>query len=363
MAPKLSLTMIVRDEEATLGRVLYAAGKFCDELVVVDTGSTDRTRDIAEAAGARVLNFPWVDDFAAARNHALQAATGDWVLWLDADDVLTKDVQDAMLLVKKTVLSDNLDAIYSPYQYHFDAAGVCTYDFPRERLVRKTDALNWVGRVHEVLHGAGSRTMHRDDLYVEHRPKEAKQLAKVDRNLLILESVLAEGDRSSRTLLYYACELCDHKRYAEAYLVFEEYLTASPAVDWERHNVLVRMAQCALEDDRVDEARTRLFEALTLDPCRTEPFLILGHLHFTQSEWSKALPWYSAASVLARPRDGFVDRADYSWRPWDHLSVCLINTGKLAEGIAATLKAIELGSPEVNRLRKNATWAIDELTK
>lgn len=355
--------MIVRDEEATLGRVLFQAAQFCDELVVVDTGSTDRTRSIAEAAGARVLDFTWIDDFGAARSHALEAATGDWVLWLDADDILTKDVQAAMRLVKETVLSEDLDAIYSPYRYHFDAAGICTLDFPRERLVRKTEGLAWVGRVHEVLHVPGSRILHRDDLYVEHRPLEFKQASKVGRNLLILESALTAGDRSPRTLLYYARELGDHQRYAEAYQVFEEYLTTESGVDWERHSALVRMAECALATDRVDAARDRLFEALTLDPCRAEPFLILGHLHFNHEEWARALPWYSAAAALARPSDGFTQPADYSWRPWDHLSVCLINTGKWEEGIAATLRAIELGSPEVERLRKNATWAIDQLTR
>ena len=362
MAPRLSLTMIVRDEEATLGRVLAQAGQFCDELVVVDTGSTDGTRSIAEAAGARVLDFTWIDDFAAARNHALEAATGDWVLWLDADDVLTTDVQAAMRVVKETVLSGDLDAIYSPYRYHFDAAGICTSNFPRERLVRKTEGLTWVGRVHEVLHIPGPRILHRDDLYVEHRPLEANQAAKVGRNLRILESAHTAGDRSSRTMLYYARELCDNKRYAEAYDAFGEYLM-DPGVDWEKHSALVRMAECALEMDRVDEARGRLFEALTLDPRRAEPFLMLGHLHFNHEEWSKALPWYSAATALARPSDGFTQPADYSWRPWDQLSVCLINTGKLAEGIAATLKAIELGCPDVDRLRKNATWAIDRVTR
>ena len=362
MAPKLSLTMIVRDEEATLGRVLYQAAQFCDELVVVDTGSTDRTKSIAEAAGARVLEFTWIDDFGAARNHALEAATGDWILWLDADDVLTKEVQAAMSLVKETVLSDDLDAIYSPYRYHFDAAGICTLDFPRERLVRKTEGVRWVERVHEVLHVPGSRILHRDDLYVEHRPHESKHAGKVDRNLRILETAIAEGDRSPRTLMYYARELRDHQRFAEAYVAFEEYLKEPPGIDWERHSALVRMAECALATDKVDEARACLFEALMLDPCRAEPFLFIGHLHFNQQEWGKALPWYSAAAALDRPPDGFTQPADYTWRPWDHLSVCLINTGKLTEGIAATLKAIELGSPEVDRLRKNATWAIEQLT-
>ena len=85
-APKITLCMIARDEERFLGECLERARGAYDELVVVDTGSVDRTVEIAESYGARVLHAPWQDDFSAPRNLALQAATGDWVLVLDADE-------------------------------------------------------------------------------------------------------------------------------------------------------------------------------------------------------------------------------------------------------------------------------------
>jgi glycosyltransferase involved in cell wall biosynthesis len=86
--PKVSLTMIVRNEEANLPACLESARGLFDEIVVVDTGSIDRTREIPRSFGARVCDFVWVDDFAAARNAALARATGDHAFWLDADDVL-----------------------------------------------------------------------------------------------------------------------------------------------------------------------------------------------------------------------------------------------------------------------------------
>jgi len=79
--------MIVRDEEASLARCLASFAEHVDELVVVDTGSTDRTIEIAESFGARVVRWAWRDDFAAARNVSLDAATGDWCVLVDADDV------------------------------------------------------------------------------------------------------------------------------------------------------------------------------------------------------------------------------------------------------------------------------------
>jgi len=85
---KVSLTMIVRNEESNLRPCLESARGLFDETVVVDTGSTDRTGEIALEFGAKVFDFVWVDNFAAARNEALAHATGDYAFWLDADDLL-----------------------------------------------------------------------------------------------------------------------------------------------------------------------------------------------------------------------------------------------------------------------------------
>ena len=81
---RISLTMIVKNEEANLPHCLESVAGLFDEIVVVDTGSKDRTREIAREFGARVFDFVWVDDFAAARNAALARATGDYAFWLDA---------------------------------------------------------------------------------------------------------------------------------------------------------------------------------------------------------------------------------------------------------------------------------------
>ena len=84
-----SLCMIVRDEEQDLAECLESVADLIDEIVVVDTGSTDRTCEVARRFGSRVFDFPWVDSFAAARNESLRHATGDWIFWLDADERLT----------------------------------------------------------------------------------------------------------------------------------------------------------------------------------------------------------------------------------------------------------------------------------
>jgi tetratricopeptide (TPR) repeat protein len=80
--------MIVKDEAHCIKECLLSVAAFCDEMIVVDTGSTDGTEGIAESMGAKVLHFPWIDDFSAARNFGLAAAAGDWILTLDADERL-----------------------------------------------------------------------------------------------------------------------------------------------------------------------------------------------------------------------------------------------------------------------------------
>jgi glycosyltransferase involved in cell wall biosynthesis len=84
---RVSLCMIVRDEEEMLPRCLAAAAHGVDEMVIVDTGSRDRTVEIAASFGARIIHHEWTGDFSEARNLALDAATGDWLVWLDADEV------------------------------------------------------------------------------------------------------------------------------------------------------------------------------------------------------------------------------------------------------------------------------------
>ncbi len=88
---RLSLCMIVKDEEEMLPRCLAAAAPAVDEIVVVDTGSSDRTIEIAREHGARVIERPWTGDFSEARNASFDAATGDWLMFLDADEVLVEE--------------------------------------------------------------------------------------------------------------------------------------------------------------------------------------------------------------------------------------------------------------------------------
>ena len=133
----LSLSMIVRDEEARLGECLRSVQGFADEMVVVDTGSTDATVAIAEAAGARVEQIPWPGDFAPARNQALEFLNGDWVLVLDADEQLRPEAIPALkaLMAQPDVLVINL------LRYEVGAA-MAPYSSV-SRLFRRHPSIRW----------------------------------------------------------------------------------------------------------------------------------------------------------------------------------------------------------------------------
>lgn len=88
---RLSLVMIVRDEESRIRGCLESISPYVDEIIVIDTGSIDRTREIARECGALVYERPWTDSFSDARNAGLDLATGDWIFWMDADDIITPE--------------------------------------------------------------------------------------------------------------------------------------------------------------------------------------------------------------------------------------------------------------------------------
>lgn len=90
--PSLGLIMIVRDEASNLGRSLAPVAACFDEVIVVDTGSTDHTIELCSDLGAKVFDFTWQDDFAAARNFSIAKATADWLFWLDADNAITPEM-------------------------------------------------------------------------------------------------------------------------------------------------------------------------------------------------------------------------------------------------------------------------------
>ncbi len=145
--PLLSAALIVKDEQAALPACLASLAGAVDEVVVCDTGSTDRTVEVAQAMGARVVRAPWTDDFSAARNVALDACRGTWVLSIDADEQLCLHEGTSLrLLVQRA----DVAALGVRLRNRTDRFGSGGYEHDALRLFRRGD-LHWVGAVHETL--------------------------------------------------------------------------------------------------------------------------------------------------------------------------------------------------------------------
>jgi tetratricopeptide (TPR) repeat protein len=193
----VSLCMIVKDEEAMLPRCLASVAEHVDELIVVDTGSTDRTVAIAESFGARVLHHEWTGDFSAARNVGLDAATGDWLLYLDADEVLADG--DGPLL-RELIGRTWREAFYLTETNHvgdLDDGVAVTHN--ALRLFRNRPAYRFEGRLHEQFaHRLPSlpERIELSALRLEHfgylgAVRDAKEKSR--RNIELLERQIADG--------------------------------------------------------------------------------------------------------------------------------------------------------------------------
>ena len=144
--PRISLVMMVKNEERFLPECLRRAAPCVDEIVVVDTGSTDRTVEIATSFGARIVPCPWSDDFSAPRNVGLEHATGDWVLVLDADEFLH---EDAPARIRELVTDAGVSGYHLVFRNVY--TGGKTIGVIMVRLFRRLPGIRWVNRIHEQI--------------------------------------------------------------------------------------------------------------------------------------------------------------------------------------------------------------------
>jgi tetratricopeptide (TPR) repeat protein len=207
----LSLCLIVKDEQAFLPECLGFAAGVSDEIIVVDTGSTDRTVEIAERHGARVLHYPWNDDFSAARNVSLSAATMDFILVLDADERLAPGSAEVIRELIDAEAEDAPPTLYLPLIENVDAEGRGLGADHMPRLWRRRPELVFTGRIHEVIgvDVPNLRQAYEDRFRIIHLgydPVIAESKGKRERNLRLLDRELADRPDDPMVVYYLAKE-------------------------------------------------------------------------------------------------------------------------------------------------------------
>jgi glycosyltransferase involved in cell wall biosynthesis len=317
--------MILKNEERHIARCLESAEGVFDEIIIVDTGSTDKTKEIVKKFTDKVFDFEWIDDFAAARNFSFEKATSDYIMWLDADDVLPEKTKIALTALKK-ISEKNVDVYRLPYQISFDELGNSLFTFRRERILKNCPLAKWVGAVHEVIVPFG---VTKDlDVPVQHRKIGGGDST---RNLRIYEKLISDGKiLGARDKFYYARELFYNAQYEEAIKIFTDFLENENG--WLANNIdaCVIRAQCFGKLNRKKEELLSLFEAFTYDTPGAETCCEIGKYFFLKKDYKQAIFWYQIAlNQEADSSSGrFILEDCYGYIPAIQLCVCFWNLGE-----------------------------------
>jgi glycosyltransferase involved in cell wall biosynthesis len=347
----VSMALIVKNEEQTLDRCLASLAGAVDEIVVVDTGSTDATADVARRYTNRVFDFPWRQDFALARQFAFEQTRGDWAGWVDADDVVVGAEHIRRLAAEAPA---DVGAIYWRYTMDFDAAGQPQCQFWRERLVRNDGSYRWQGRIHEVL--ASDRpwqTARAREVWVEHRSPAGRDAARLQRNIALLEAELADSGAtpSPRLLFYLGRDYASAGRSGDALATYQRYLAMAAAVwDEERYLAHVAVAGLLRSLNRLDEAIDADLQAIKLLPRWPDAYFGLAQTAYlralrddSQGRWSDVVHWCDIGRSLPTPEtDHILDLAASQHRWMIHYTNALYHLGRPGEALAWTEQALTL---------------------
>ena len=366
--PTLSLAMIVKNEEKNLPVLLKSVQGFCEEIVIVDTGSTDETKKIAASFGAKVFDFGWIDDFSAARNFAFSKATGDYIFWLDADDEILPKEMEKLQALKKNL---NKDAYLMFYDYAQDEYGQSIMKFMRHRIVRNRINIHWKYRIHECLQFPSGVTMENTDIVVTHHRKGSGHL---ERNLSLLRIATKEMPEDSRMRFYLAKECYCADLLEESAENFEKYAKKSDFHDNLVH-AYVMLGQIYWRLKREEQAIESAAKGISIDPRWAELYVIPGEIYYHRAAaakargdfgaafdcWRKATWWFEHAKKCVQPDSwGFVSPDNYNWIPSDRLCKTYSEMGMNLEANRENEIALKF-RPDDQRLHGNRAYLWDIL--
>lgn len=268
----LSLCMIVRDEAENVGQCLDCVRDIVEEMVIVDTGSTDGTPEVAGRRGARVFSFPWCDDFSAARNESLRRAAGDYVLWLDADDRLDEENRAALKALKGS-LPPGRDAAFT-FTLSNRRGGREMDRCRQMRLFPRLEGVAFEGRVHEQvtysLRRLGVRTVEAG-VRVDHLgyPDPEGLRRKAERNVRLMRMEARERPENWANRFHLACALALlgdlEGAYRENRWVVQESRCPAESPEW-HYNALLHLARLCQARGDLGEALAALDRAAALRP-------------------------------------------------------------------------------------------------
>lgn len=294
----ISLCMIVKNEESVLARCLDSVADLVDEIVIVDTGSSDRTKEIAARYTDLVYDFEWIDDFSAARNFAFSKANMEYIYSADADEVLNEENRERFRILKANLLPE-IDIVQMKYGNQLQFGTVYNFDEEyRPKLFKRKRDFIWEEPIHEMVRLMP--VIYDSDVVITHMPQQSH----AGRDLANFRKQTSQGVRLSKRLHnMYAKELFlagSEEDFKGAAAFFRE-----SAADEERGEdelveaCLVAARAARLSGDAVGFLKYTS-KIIVGEGC-SEVCCELGHFYEDAKDYEEAAIWYYNAVYETTP--------------------------------------------------------------
>lgn len=323
----LGLCMIVKDEESVIRRCLSCCHSLFDEIIIVDTGSTDKTKEICLEFTNKVYDFKWVNDFSKARNFGIEKCSCDYFMWLDADDVITEENLKKLIKLKSEITDE--DIFMLKYDIAFDEQNKPTYSYFRERILKNNKKFLFSDPVHEAITLDGKIVF--KEISIEHRKiKETPS----GRNLKIYES-LNKKDFSPRQIYYYARELYFNNKINKAITYFNKFLKTKDGFYENKIDACKILSKCYLIKNETEKAREILFNSFNYDLPRAEVLCEIGYLYKNIKDYGRAIYYFNLATISKIDKNNlaFYEQDYYNYIPYLELCVCYYYNNNLQRSL------------------------------
>ncbi len=308
----ISVCMIVKDEQDVILRILNCAKEFADEIIIVDTGSKDNTVNICKTYTKNIYYFEWCNDFAKARNFSFSKATKDYIMWLDADDLISPENIQKIIRLKNT--DSPADCYMFKYVMGF-VEGAPTFEFYRERLLNRSSDFEWVGFVHEAIAPQGKIIY--TDIEIEHRKIKASD---PKRNLKLYRYAIRHGVAfNPREQYYYSRELYFNGHYKKAITELNKYLKSGDTYIPNITGAHLILAKCYLATNQPQKAKLTLVDSIATYMPSSETCCVLANTFEILHKINMAILWYNIALITPKNNDGFVQKDYYDYIPYIEL--------------------------------------------
>lgn len=347
--PTLSLCMIVKNEEKYLPQCLESVRDLVDEMIIVDTGSTDSTVQIAEKYGAQIYHHPWQGSFSEARNYGLQFATCDWILQLDADEELEKE---DIPLLKNIIQNDQLHAVFLAI-LNDTKTGWSKHYF--QRLFRRGKA-RYEGIVHNQLKYNGPD--HKSEVRIYHwgyNLSEDVMQKKFKRTEDLLLQQLEKDPADPFTHQNYVRVVRAQERLEDVVQAAKHALkVARHRMDHIHYQMIVYdMGICLFLLKKYEEARDACADILKMNPRNLDALFTMGGVQFKFGKFSKALEYFQSFLKYQKiehenPKHSvlIVDTYSYDHQVYGNMADCFFHLEQYENSRQAAQKAVELNPQE-----------------